>query len=442
MIKKLLIAAVIVFIADVAQNAYKGSFIATKSDEVVGYVDESGAVHNMCNDNNRPLLTDEDNDVIKKQDNIDNIIDDKGYFIAPQEIRAYSKEHSDCYISYTDVAGETAYMCNGSQVVGPNESSKSCKKDCILSYCFNPDVCYDKEKHYNYDCLLQQTEQHQLSTVKSCLLKNRKWYENWRKHVAEGKAYESVITKQDDGIKQCLYFYDTPFTEEDFVYNADEYVVGYVEKNWNNKTVIHKIKWTDEAMLIGEIIGNRINGCAHFDSAGRVIMNEDFKCDWEFETPVEYIGQVVDTPKNNIRNCYNKKRSKFIRADKNNGVIDLNGKVIVPRKTTADFPATARSECDHCGIITGTHTNTGDEAFVFADWDVRVGTADGDGIVYDEDHRAIGKLNDEGMAVDVDGNIIGVVAHNVFCDNLEKKPRCNADNKWCQDYYKKNCAKQ
>ena len=64
MIKKLLIAAVVVFIAYAAQNAYRGSIIiAAKSDEVVGYVDESGAVHNMCNDNNRPLLTDEDSDV-------------------------------------------------------------------------------------------------------------------------------------------------------------------------------------------------------------------------------------------------------------------------------------------------------------------------------------------------------------------------------------------
>jgi hypothetical protein len=243
MIKKLLIAAVVVFIAYAAQNAYKGSLIANKSDEVVGYVDESGAVHNMCNDNNHPLLTDEDNDV---------------------------REYKFPTLRELDPPME-------------------CKNENGLR------ICFDK------------------AGVLPC------------------NVFDVSCQQYHDEIQ---------------------------------KREITKI----------------------IDARGNIADN-----DLSFSNPTIIVGAID---------------GYGISAY----VVNSKGKVI--GETFGD------------GMV-----------YHYLGWEKPER-------VYYKYNDAIGQLNDEGIAFDKDGNIIGVVAHNVFCDNLEKKPRCDISNKWCREYCEKNCPKK
>lgn len=106
-------------------------------------------------------------------------------------------------------------------------------------------------------------------------------------------------------------------------------------------------------------------------------------------------------------------------------------------------------------IIIGAIDGYGTSAYVTNSEGKVIGETFGDGIVYHylgltrskriyyrgNQDDAIGQLNDEGVAFDKDGNIIGRISENVFVDN-RGKPRCDTDNKWCRDYCNKNCPKK
>ena len=106
-------------------------------------------------------------------------------------------------------------------------------------------------------------------------------------------------------------------------------------------------------------------------------------------------------------------------------------------------------------IIIGAIDGYGTSAYVTNSEGKVIGETFGDGIVYHylgltrlkriyyrgNQDDAIGQLNDEGVAFDKDGNIIGRISENVFVDN-RGEPRCDTDNKWCRDYCEKNCPKK
>ena len=104
-----------------------------------------------------------------------------------------------------------------------------------------------------------------------------------------------------------------------------------------------------------------------------------------------------------------------------------------------------------CGAIDGYGTS----AYVTNSEGKVIGETFGDGIVYHylglpglkriyyqgNQGDAIGQLNDEGVAFDKDGNIIGKISENVFVDNRGES-RCDTNNKWCREYCEKNCPKK
>lgn len=141
--------------------------------------------------------------------------------------------------------------------------------------------CYRDDTHYDYDCLLQQAREKQNVVYESCLMKNRKWYEDWREAVKPNSA-----STFGAGLVQCLsdVISGDREVEEHFVYDHDGHVVGYyfyddtvnlfgktlyktgglvIYNSYNYREYIYH----DFRVLFGKVLSRYV----HFDADGRMI---------------------------------------------------------------------------------------------------------------------------------------------------------------------------
>lgn len=124
----------------------------------------------------------------------------------------------------------------------------------------------------DYDCLLQKAELYRLAGAESCLKINRSLHEKFIKK----KPPFYKPTEYDDGINQCLFIMILNISEDNFIYDSDGYVVGFIDDSEGRK-ILWKFTYNYQADEIGEIIDGEIKGCAHLDSNGKVILDNDCK---------------------------------------------------------------------------------------------------------------------------------------------------------------------